>query len=66
MVNVTYTTFSPDAKMRASVLVEPGLIEMQDRPVPSPKSSEVLVQQTADALDSDRIPGSVKAVVQVS
>lgn len=43
MVNVTYTTFSPDAKMRAAVLVEPGLIEMQDRSVPSPASGEVLV-----------------------
>ena len=43
MVNVTYTTFSPDAKMRAAVLVEPGLIEIQGRSVPSPASGEVLV-----------------------
>jgi L-iditol 2-dehydrogenase len=44
MVDVTYTTLSPDAKMRAAVLVEPGRIEMQERPVPSPASGEVLVQ----------------------
>ena len=30
--------------MRAAVLVEPGLIEMQDRSVPSPASGEMLVQ----------------------
>jgi L-iditol 2-dehydrogenase len=43
MVDVTHTTLSQDARMRAAVLIEPGLIEMQDRPLPSPASGEVLV-----------------------
>ncbi|ULE35703.1 NAD(P)-dependent alcohol dehydrogenase [Mycobacterium sp. IDR2000157661] len=30
--------------MRAAVLVEPGLIEMQDRPVPRPQSGDVLIR----------------------
>jgi hypothetical protein len=38
--------------MRVAVLVEPGRIEMEERP--------------AHALDSDRVPGTVKSVVTVS
>lgn len=36
----------PDV-MRVSVLVAPGRIEMQDRPIPTPTADEVLVQVTA-------------------
>ncbi len=36
MVNVTHTTLSPDARMRAAVLVEPGRIEMEDGPCRTP------------------------------
>ncbi len=44
MVDVTHTTLSPDSRMRAAVLVEPGRIEMQDRPVPRPDPGDVLVR----------------------
>ena len=32
MVDVTHTTLSSETKMRAAVLVEPGRIEMEERP----------------------------------
>ena len=32
--------------MRAAVLVEPGRIEMQERPVPAPDPGDVLVRVT--------------------
>jgi L-iditol 2-dehydrogenase len=44
MGNVTYTTLSRDAHMRAAVLVEPGRIEMQDRPIPTPGPPDVLIR----------------------
>jgi L-iditol 2-dehydrogenase len=44
MENVTYTTLSRDAHMRAAVLVEPGRIEMEDRPIPTPGPSDVLIR----------------------
>lgn len=44
MVDVTHTTLSPASRMRAAVLVEPGRIEMQERPVPRPDPGDVLVR----------------------
>jgi L-iditol 2-dehydrogenase len=44
MENVTYTTLSRDTHMRAAVLVEPGRIEMEDRPIPTPGPSDVLIR----------------------
>src|SRR6476660_8762367 len=44
MVTVTYTTLSPEARMRVAVLVEPGRIEMEQRPVPTPAPGDVLVR----------------------
>jgi len=41
------TTASIPQRMRASVLVEPGRVELQDRPVPVPAADEVLVRITA-------------------
>src|ERR1700694_3334727 len=42
--SVTYTTLSPPARMRAAVLVEPGRIDMEERPIPTPAPGGVLVQ----------------------
>jgi L-iditol 2-dehydrogenase len=44
MENVTYTTLSRDTHMRAAVLVQPGRIEMEDRPIPTPGPSDVLIR----------------------
>jgi L-iditol 2-dehydrogenase len=44
MENVTYTTLSRDTHMRAAVLVEPGRIDMEDRPIPTPGPSDVLIR----------------------
>jgi L-iditol 2-dehydrogenase len=41
---VTHTTLSSDTQMRAAVLIEPGRIEMQERPVPTPGPGDVLVR----------------------
>ncbi len=44
MCSVTHTTLSADTQMRAAVLVEPGRIEMAQRPVPKPAAGDVLVR----------------------
>lgn len=44
MLGVTHTTLSPDTRMRAAVLIEPGRIEMEQRPVPTPRAGDVLIQ----------------------
>jgi L-iditol 2-dehydrogenase len=44
MVTVTHTTLSPEAQMRVAVLVEPGRIEMEQRPVPTPAPGDVLIR----------------------
>ena len=44
MENVTHTTLSPDTQMRAAVLIEPGRIEMQKRPIPTPRPGDVLIR----------------------
>jgi L-iditol 2-dehydrogenase len=44
MWSVTHTTLSADTQMRAAVLVEPGRIEMTQRPVPTPAAGDVLVR----------------------
>jgi L-iditol 2-dehydrogenase len=44
MENVTHTTPSPDTQMRAAVLVEPGRIEMEERPIPTPAPGDVLIR----------------------
>jgi L-iditol 2-dehydrogenase len=44
MSSVTHTTLSADTQMRAAVLVEPGRIEMAQRPVPKPAAGDVLVR----------------------
>lgn len=44
MLIVTHTTLSADTRMRAAVLVEPGRIEMQERPVPTPAADDVLIR----------------------
>src|SRR3954464_5418810 len=41
---VTHTTLSPDTQMRAAVLVEPGQIEMKERPIPDPGPGDVLIR----------------------
>src|SRR6201991_1315661 len=47
MGSVTYTTLSPDTRMRVAVLVAPGRIEMEERPVPTPGPGDVLVRVTS-------------------
>jgi len=44
MATVTHTTLSPDTRMRAAVLVEPGRIEIQQRPAPVPDPNDVLIR----------------------
>ena len=44
MVDVTHTTLSSETKMRAAVLVEPGHIEMEERPIPTPTAGDVLIR----------------------
>jgi L-iditol 2-dehydrogenase len=44
MADVTHTTLSSDARMRAAVLVRPGLIEMEERPIPDPGPGDVLIR----------------------
>jgi L-iditol 2-dehydrogenase len=44
MWDVTHTTLLPDTRMRAAVLVEPGRIEMEQRPVPTPQPGDVLIR----------------------
>jgi L-iditol 2-dehydrogenase len=84
MWSVTYTTLSSSSKMPVAVLVEPGRIQMEQRPIPPPAAGDVLVRVSAVsvcgsdthyyrhgrvggfALDSDRVPGTVKLVVTVS
>jgi L-iditol 2-dehydrogenase len=44
METVTHTTLSPDTQMRAAVLIEPGRIEMQKRPKPTPRPGDVLIR----------------------
>jgi L-iditol 2-dehydrogenase len=44
MENVTHTTLSPDTHMRAAVLKEPGRIEMEERPIPTPGPGDVLIR----------------------
>jgi L-iditol 2-dehydrogenase len=44
MADVTHTTLWPATRMRAAVLVEPGRIETQERPVPVPGPGDVLIQ----------------------
>jgi L-iditol 2-dehydrogenase len=44
MVSVTYTTLAPDNQMRVAVLIEPGRIEMEQRPVPIPAPGDVLIR----------------------
>src|SRR4029078_9667964 len=41
---VTHTTLSPDTHMRAAVLKEPGRIEMEERPIPTPAPGDVLIR----------------------
>src|SRR4029077_12832470 len=41
---VTHTTLSPDTHMRAAVLKEPGRIEMEKRPIPTPRPGDVLIR----------------------
>ena len=44
MENVTHTTLSRHTHMRAAILVEPGRIEMQERPIPTPGPGDVLIR----------------------
>jgi L-iditol 2-dehydrogenase len=44
MDGVTYTTLALPTLMRVAVLVEPGRIEMEQRPVPLPAPGDVLVR----------------------
>src|SRR6476660_8369607 len=44
MENATHTPLSPDTQRRAAVLIEPGRIEMQKRPKPTPRPGDVLVR----------------------
>lgn len=39
-----HTTLSEDALMRVAVLVEPGQVELQRRPIPKPAPGDVLIQ----------------------
>src|SRR6476620_12557878 len=41
---VTHTTLSRDTPMRAAVLIEPGRIEMEERPIPTPAPGDVLIR----------------------
>ncbi|MBP1817169.1 L-iditol 2-dehydrogenase [Mycobacterium sp. OAE908] len=41
---MTHTTPSPDTRMRSAVLIEPGRIEMEERPIPTPGAGDVLVR----------------------
>jgi L-iditol 2-dehydrogenase len=66
--------------MLAAVLIEPGRIEMEEDTWPTAialvesgrvdldamVTARVLLEKAAEALDSDRTPGSVKSVVAVS
>src|SRR6476620_5075899 len=44
MENVTHTTPSPTTRMRVAVLTEPGRIEMEERPIPTPGPGDVLIR----------------------
>jgi L-iditol 2-dehydrogenase len=44
---VTHATLSPVTQMRAAVLVEPGRITMEQRPIPTPEPDDVLVRVSA-------------------
>src|SRR3979409_1616090 len=44
MGNVTHTTVSSDSQMRAAVLVQPGRIEIEQRPMPTPGPGDVLIR----------------------
>jgi hypothetical protein len=56
MSNVTYTTLSVPEPSRVAVLVNRGQIEIDEHPS----------EKAAEALDSDRVPGTVKPVVTES
>ncbi|KMO70047.1 Sorbitol dehydrogenase [Mycolicibacterium chlorophenolicum] len=47
MMNVTHTTISSGEQMRVAVLIEPGVIEIHEWPIPAPASGEVLVRVSA-------------------
>lgn len=44
IMNVTYTTSPIPKLMRAAVLVDPGRIEIEERPVPTPGPGDVLIR----------------------
>src|SRR4051812_50179566 len=44
MENVTHTTPSSGTRMRSAVLIEPGRIEIEERPIPTPGPGDVLIQ----------------------
>jgi hypothetical protein len=65
MLNVTYTTLSISKRNRVRLPVESRRIDL-DAIVTTRLPFRLPLEKAAEALDSDRVPGTVNSVVTVS